>query len=296
MSDTGPACFGKLPFSLLDRLQIACGISKDCWADAVSVPGTNSCLTSIDTIALDHESLPNSVAMAILHSMNDIFAANGIPLSFSLSMSLPPETDIDVLSCINQAIIGCAKLANCRIGKLHTSRMEGTPTATVCVNGQPTDMTAQAASRGKVVLVGGHIASIAPYRLYTEAATTGLAIRMEIARTIAGPKKDVSGDGLGGTVLQLSKRNIVSIRLCERSLLSLSGPQVEGRDLEKNFLDYAGLINGSYSPALRTSLFAPRIFGPIVCLVDESAKVDPSMSVTIGSFEAGHSSVRLTTT
>ena len=167
--------------------------------------------------------------------------------------------------------------------------------ATVCVSGEPIETTAQAASHGKIALIGEHIASTAPHRLYSEAATIGLATRMQIVRTIGGPKKDVSGDGLAGTLVQLSKRNIVSIRLCERSLLSLSRPQVEDGDLEKNFLDYAGSISGSYSLALRTTLFAPHVFGPIVCLVDESAKVDPSVSLTIGSFETGQSSLRFST-
>lgn len=296
MSDTETACFGKLPFSLLDSLQIARGVSEAYWADAMSVPGTNPCLTSIDTITLSRENLPNSVAMAVLHSMNDIFAANGVPLSFSVSMSLPSETDIDILSLVNQAIVDCAKIANCRIGKLHTSRAKGTPTATVCVNGAPTGMTDRAAIQGKVVLVGEHIiASIAQERPYAEVAAIGIATRMQVVRTIAGPKKDVSGDGLAGALFQLTKRNLVSIKLYERSLASLAQQNVGEGDLERNFLDYAGSIGGSYSPSLQTFLFSPRVFGPIVCLVDELTELDPSTSPTIGTFEAGHNGLRFAT-
>jgi hypothetical protein len=146
-----------------------------------------------------------------------------------------------------------------------------------------------------VVLVGENPVWIKPDEFYAQAATIGLATRMQIARTVAGPKKDVSGDGLAGALIQLSRRDIVSISLWEENLLILRELHTENGLQEKNFLDYAGLIQGHYCPSLRAKLFAPRVFGPIVCLVDELTEVDPTISTIIGAFEAGRSNLRLIT-
>jgi hypothetical protein len=54
-------------------------LKESYWADAVMVPGVNECLTSIDTVLLDEDELPSSIAIGILHALDDIFAANGLP-------------------------------------------------------------------------------------------------------------------------------------------------------------------------------------------------------------------------
>lgn len=45
--------------------------------------------------------------------------------------------------------------------------------------------------------------------------------------------------------------------------------------------------HSEHAEAFRKQLFAPRVFGPIVCLVDEHAELDRSNSLIIGSFEQG---------
>lgn len=292
MSNKGPACFGKLPFNLLESLQFKNGLTANYWADAVATQASNPCLTSIDTVSLDPDRLSNSIGLAIFHSINDIFSANGLPLSISLSMSLPLNTDIDALYCINETIMECARFANCSVGKLHTSRSDCAPTVTVSVNGRLTGMPSLPPKRGSVVLAGDYIGGFRPTRSYSDIAFEQLANRTQVASAVPGPKKDVAGDGLIGTLVQLSKRHSASIEINEASLLNMNKPLASDELLERNYLDYAGLISGKFCSSLGPLLFAPCIFGPIVCLVEDPSNLALPL-LTIGSFEIGCSDLRI---
>lgn len=288
MSELSVGCFGKLPFMMLDELQLRAGAMERYWADAVLVSPQSPLLVSIDTLNLDAADLPGSVSLAIVHSMNDIFAANGLPTSFTVSMTLPKATGSDALLSLVESMKTTANWTRCQLGKIHTSRSDTPPLATVAVNGAPVLHVEEQKHSGKVILVGSPSGSLIVSQQRKE-----IEIRMRVVNTIGGKKKDVSGDGLAGGLVQLSRREhvaiIVSAQKLEHEHLELP---IE-LDISKNYLDYAGLIQGDCSQSLRRVLFAPRTFGPIICLVDQNQQLDESFCKTIGIFEANRESVRL---
>jgi hypothetical protein len=296
MFEAEPSCFGKLPFQLLDELQVERRRERGYWADAITVPSSCSDLTSIDTILVDESNLSRSVAIGILHAINDIFAANGLPSWFSISMTLPLGTDIDMLAQINATIQECAKITGCAVGKLHTSRASVPSSVTTCVAGTSTGISSTVAAEGIVVLVGDSVIDSDPQRLLFDAASVEIAKRRSLARTIAGPKKDVSGDGLAGSLLQLSRREMVSIELTGENLRLLPKIAVPNADIEKNFLDYAAAMGDSCVDEIRSQMFSPRVFGPIVCLAESDTELDTTASVIIGKFKLGGSAVRINDT
>jgi thiamine monophosphate kinase len=287
MSDPEVGCFGKLPFNLLESLQADAHSNANYWADAILVPGAKKNLTSIDTISLDRYDLPNSVTMAIVHSTNDLFAANGIPLWFSISMILPLGTDSDVLAQINSAIRNCAKMTGCKLGKLHTIRADGISSATVCVTGKSMDISSNLPKKGDVILVGNE-APFNPSQLVSE-----VSVRKNAAKTIRGPKKDISGDGLAGALIQLTRRHQISIKLSKNFLRSVACNAPIDLSVERNFLDYAASIGSEIPSTLLSHLFKPHLFGPLICLTDATAEIDRFNSTNIGTFESGGCSLRL---
>jgi thiamine monophosphate kinase len=295
MSDARPTCFGKLPFRLMDSLQRNRSGQENYWADAVTVAGSDLILTTIDSVSLNNEFLADSIALAILHSMNDIFAANGFPTSFSLSMILPPSTDSDTLSEINQAIFQCADIVPCNVGKLHTVRAEGTASATVSVIGRLTTNSSHLSKQGLVVLVGGP----SGWKSATAkiVATREVKARSFAATCIPGPKKDVSGDGLVGALYQLVLRHAISIEI-EANAVPEVVPipsDIESDLYDRNYLDYSPFLSGALSSVKYLPFFAPQTFGPLICLTDRAAvTVGDAHVVTIGNFREGDGSLRLT--
>lgn len=280
MSNHNPSCFGKLPFNLLETLQSS-SFSNSRWLDAIEVRAETTCVTSIDTVALSPSDLPRSIAIGILHAMNDIFSANALPNWFCLSMTLPLAIDSDALSVINLIISDVAMLSECNVGKLHTMRADTQPNLTVCVGGALTGISSKLSNRG-IVALGGNDATELRSR---ENFASAIALRRKLSREIAGPKKDVSGDGLAGSLVQLCQREMVSMELwgVELSKVTVSGDE----DSTRNVLDYASAVSCPDIEELHDQLFAPRVFGPLVCLVDEQAQFDQSDFLPIGTFVRG---------
>ncbi|MCA1473354.1 hypothetical protein I6F09_36700 [Bradyrhizobium sp. IC3195] len=285
--DAKASCFGKLPFQLMDSLQLESSVGSNYWADAVLVPSSNEALATIDCVSLDDENLALSVQLAILHSMNDIFAANGIPTSFCISLILSSSTGADLLSQLNQTIVDCAKLIDCSVGKRHTVRAEGPASATVSVIGKVANASSNLEEGGFVVLVGGSLGALDSTNEVT--ALHEVQARQYAAREIPGPKKDVSGDGLVGTLYQLMLRHSVSIEIASRSIprFASSGTIASNELHSRNYFDYSSKVLGELSPNCSATLFAPRLFGPIVCLTAGPLEFPDMGITTIGSFRRG---------
>lgn len=280
-------CFGKLPFALLDRLQIETRAGERYWADAVNVPAPMVALTSIDAVLLDSNDLPRSVILAILHSINDIYAANGIPSSFSISLTLPLDADLDLLAEINIAIARCAQLCGCKVGKIHTSRVQGAPTATVSALGEEVVRNAVLPGAGAIWLVGDCFVDSLDFS--ESIIVSNLDVRRAAVTKMSGPKKDVSGDGLIGALYQMTLRHQVALCFWEDSLFASKPASERFPSLERNYLDYAGFVDGlgNVAPAMLELLFAAHVFGPLICLSDIATDVADVKGKIIGSFKAG---------
>jgi hypothetical protein len=290
MSHEVIGCFGKLPFTLLEQLQREFVQGGQLWADAGRVPGTADGIASIDSIALDESDLSGSVSLSILHSANDIFAANGIPSCFCVSLILPTETDCDELSIINSEIARVATLLDSQIAKIHTSRLPGVAVSTVAAFGKRAGRCDPIPASGVIRLIGDYAGE--PVRIPSGTVARNLSDRCGAVAKLRGPKKDVSGDGLAGALCQLAKRHALDLAVSATAICSNVFGSASGVS-ERNYLDYAAQLQGlSGGPSLLLQrLFCGRVFGPLVCLTDILDVGDESVGPVIGHFKAGRGTV-----
>src|SRR5215207_7364155 len=100
----------------------------------------------------------------------------------------------------------CAMLTRCALGKIHTTRSALGPSATVCAVGERSCVSAEIFSGGAIWLVDTVQKSplVSCNLAVLEPLVRG---RERVAGSVLGPKKDVSGDGLGGCLCQLALRH-----------------------------------------------------------------------------------------
>ncbi|MBB2964474.1 AIR synthase related protein [Methylobacterium sp. R2-1] len=296
MSNTEGGCFGKLPLSMMEELQVKFGTVETYWADAVSLPVVKNGLVSIDTVALQSTDLSGSVRMAILHSMNDIYAAGGRPSSFSISLTLPLTTDIEVLDTLGAEIKKIAELSGCRVGKLHTSRWDGRASITVSVVGEQISSSQIPSRQGRILLVG-EVRIASSSSLQDCGVSHALKLRDMAIERISGPKKDVSGDGLAGALYQLSVRHGLTLHVHTDTLHlnHLNLKQGNTADI-KNYLEYSSRMHDLIKIDRRccqAALFEPQFFGPLICLAEIGEDLNLPYFCEIGTFCIGDSIVRL---
>ena len=221
MSDT-LGCFGKLKFEEIDELQRCFAESENYWVDAVPFRNDGDGVCSIDTVVLDPLQMSASVAIAILHAVNDIYAARSRPTSISVSLTVPTSFDVNALHEIGATIKSCAEQINCTIGKLHTSRSDCPPTLTACAIGSSPIASLALAPQGVVWLLDELSDPWEAIKTFDFLALEPRIFMREFAANRKGVQlKDVSGDGLAGTLYQLCLRHRLSINLNKNFLLSL---------------------------------------------------------------------------
>jgi hypothetical protein len=298
MSEVELGCFGKLPFAELDRLQRVNGVTHAYWADALPVPAILNGICSIDTVAISPSHLVTSVTIGILHALNDIYAAGGIPRSFSVSLTVPSETDTAALFEIGRAISECASMTKCTLGKLHTNRRENNAIMTTCAIGSRCNTATIVPVNGSVWLLD-ELKDVSNTIVDSNNAAISrrLFVRELAATRISGPMKDVSGDGMAGAIYQLCVRHKVSITLFTNVLSTLIGyVALDSCNQDRNYNDYYSYIEGfadQNTSRMRHVLFEPQLFGPLVCLVDGALDLREIQGVQIGSFASGQASIRL---
>jgi len=298
MSEDELGCFGKLPFAELDLLQREHGVSDTYWADALPTPAILNGISSIDTVALDPRRLVASVTIGILHALNDIYAAGGLPRFFSVSLTVPSETDTTALIEIGRAITECASMTKCALGKLHTNRRDNLATITTCAIGSRCRAATVLPANGIVWLLDElKGASNTIIELNNVAISRRICMRELATARISGPMKDVSGDGMAGAIYQICVRHKVSIALFANMLSSLIKYVVlDSCNQDRNYADYSSLIDGflhQNTSRMRHVLFEPQLFGPLVCLADEGLDLREVRGVQIGTFTSGQASLRL---
>ena len=289
-------CFGKLAFAEMESLQRTFGTPDSYWADAVPFFVIEGALCSIDTIALDPARVSDSVGIGIFHALNDIYAAKGVPRYFSAALTVPKDFSLESLLEVGAVVRSCADLARCSIGKLHTNRSEGIAMLTACVMGSGSSPSVPLPKKGSVWLldelkdpssaIANFDLSRMPQRIKSRERADKVSIRM----------KDVSGDGLAGSLYQLCLRHNVSITLYPGVLSSLvSSAALDACSRDRNYGDYSNLIVGlekHNSSVMRDVLFEPQIFGPLVCLTYKNADMKSLGGVEIGKFTTGQTLLR----
>ena len=298
MSEVLTGCSGKLPFSWLSALQRRLRGSDQVWADAENLPPLSLGLMSIDTVVVDDEDLPNSVVLAILHSMNDVFAAGGMPTAFSLSLTLSGRPNLGKLQSLTAAISDFSIQSEVSIGKLHTTVDCHTSRATVACVGQLVSTHSTLPAEGGVWLVDSlkALAEAAP-KTSPMWVRERLMSRRGAVECVPGPKKDVSGDGLAGAAYQLATQYHCAISLELSSFASqFAGSPVDSCTLDRNYADFSGLLHGFKGRDvawLRSVLFEPQFFGPLLCLSEYELRCATQSYRKIGSFVSGDRSVSI---
>lgn len=297
MSDASVVgCLGKLPFQLINELQHKSFCGVNAWADAVPFERISNPLMTIDSVGIDCENLASSIIGSVLHSMNDIYCSGGLPKAVSLSLHLPLNCDFDSLISINCALDGLMATLNCTIGKIHTVRGPGPYFATVAVVGDQISNVRDLSSGGSVVLLTDDVQSLQKDSPYAEIETWSRN-RIRFLSEYSGPKKDVSGDGVAGGLIQLSLRHNCQIVIDSLEVLGgLSSPNSNCNLFEQNYLSYASLVEGLsdvLDDRLRALLFQPFFVGPLICLTTESLRATELKVIRVGEFLPGQAKVSI---
>jgi thiamine monophosphate kinase len=235
----------------------------------------------------------------IFHCLNDIYAAAAIPKAFAVSYALPGRPNAELLSEIISCVRDVASLSGCSITKQHTSFGNASATMTVAAVGV-SETQAVLAQEGSVFIAGSDdFANERKRPLDDNACNQERRIREFAARSKNVAMKDVSGDGLGGALWQLTEREDVAITVSKEALSSLSRrAPIDNCLIDKNYSDYGDFINGFHgnnTKEIRSVLFFPAFFGPLVglCSNDSLDALPRNEFKVIGVYSAGRSSLRI---
>lgn len=291
MSSSG--CFGKLRHAVASTL-VADGSSPGSqWLDAVASP--NGTLVSIDTVRFEasrHETL----RLAVLHSINDIFAAGGLPDTICVSLHLADEPELSSLLALQRYLSAEAHSMKLTLGKQHTAFGNAFDAVTIASIGTIVQHLGALPTTGIVALCGSldfAQPSVGP----PIDCLAEIAERRHVASTPGIRMKDVSGDGLAGALLQLSVRENVSIQISRTALYSFCDKaELDNCSLDANYADFSGMIDGYHQSdcsVMRRIMFLPAFFGPLVCLAPSEFLHALPTAQKIGDFNLGRPQLAL---
>lgn len=255
---------------------------------------------TIDTVSLDTEHVTGSVIVSVLHALNDIFAAGGCPLSISVAFNYEIVPSLSVLLSINDHLIKLCHALDIGIGKLHTSSGFGKSTITVSAFGTRKILNNWTLSSPGVLYLVDHYSSLDQelYEVDIEWAVERYRTRRTIAESFPGPLKDISGDGLAGSLIQLAERHSLDITLAiDRYPASNAIYQLDDCLLDRNYKDYSEKI-GKFCGVIdcarnRSTLFEPALFGALIGVCVDPVSCGLGHIDPIGSFLPFGNSVQL---
>jgi hypothetical protein len=299
MSEVNIGCFGKPSFSLMRELQGLLSVSRSPWNDAHPISADSDLVMSIDSVEFAQEDWSNSCVLALLHSMNDVFAADAYPLTVSISFMLTGQPKRPEMEGLSEALVNFANISGITIGKLHTSFDCEKSNVTIAVVGK-THKEGRLANfeTGSVYLLDS---LRLPQQVISLINDRWVLDRLESRRwcvsRIPGAKKDVSGDGLAGAMVQMAIKHDYEVHLNASALAkSIIYAPLDSCHQDRNYADYADMLSGFdkvNNSKVRAALFEPQFAGPIVCFTrdnlidDEIDRPVEAVITRIGTFKRG---------